>query len=190
MAAANWRGGPGRSGSDRCEHHAASAREADAASQQRPDPDPDRGQRSAGQPAGRRPTGPAGQHRDPALRLGRVLGHRAGVRQRQVRERLPELGVVLVDRVAEVVGVAGQLAVDDLQRDVDDVVRQPATVREPVVVATEDAEPVRRSGRPDRLGVEPQLSRSGCTLRLGWLSPGTPVRNTVHEVVAVARSGR
>ena len=77
LAAGSWRGGPGSAQAvTGAGAHAASAREADAGqSQQRPDPD--RGQRSAGQPAGRRPTGPAGQHRDPALRLGRVLGHRA-----------------------------------------------------------------------------------------------------------------
>src|SRR4051812_41286220 len=82
----------------------------------------------------------------------------AVVRRGDVRERRAERDVVLVDAVPEGQLVALQVAADDAQGDVGDVVTETPAVREPLGVVGQDAEPVR--ARVDR-HAEVDLQRVG-----------------------------
>src|SRR3954471_8730287 len=78
-------------------------------------------------------------------RLGSLqLRVEAAVRRGDVRERVPERHVVGVDAIAQGQLVALQEAADDAQRDVGHVVAQATAVGEPLGVAGQDAEAVRR----------------------------------------------
>ena len=102
-------------------------------------------------------------------------------RRREVRERRQERLVVAVHAVAEQVvrrdveaGVNGVAAGQRAQLDVDDVVAEPAAVRE----AVESDRRARRGGLGDAVGGIAMLSRSISAGRtcVGWLSPAMPVR--------------
>ena len=81
-----------------------------------------------------------------------------------------------------------ELALDDLQRDVDDVVSEPAAVREALVVATDHTEPVGLGGDRDR-HVEAQLLARG-DLALGLVQALDTREEHRHEVVARGRRRR
>src|SRR5439155_17605078 len=90
---------------------------------------------------------------------GRGPARRAGVRQRDVRERGAERHVVGVDAVTERGGRALGACKDTLdhpQVDVDDVVGETPAVRVTGLVAVDDTEPLGVGGRRDR-HVQPQL---------------------------------
>ncbi len=94
----------------------------------------------------------------PRTRLVLVEVGLAGLRLGEVRERLPEQPVVVVDAVGEdadqgrVEAERGLAAVEHLvgragdrqELDLDDVVGQPSAVREAAGVAAQDPEPARR----------------------------------------------
>ncbi len=113
----------------------------------------------------------------------RLRGRAAGTGRRfgQVREGRAELLVVGVDRVAEVVLGADQLALHHLQRLVDHVVGQPAAVGEARVVAVEHAQPLGVGGRFDGR-VEAQLLRRPHRRRL--VEALDALQEDVDEVVA------
>ena len=115
-----------------------------------------------------------------------VLGCGSGVaaagREGQVGERVPEGDVVGVHAVTQVVRTADELALDDLERDVDDVVTEPAAVREALVVATDDTEPVGLSGDRSR-HVEAKLLARG-DLALGHVEALDTGEEHRDEVVA------
>src|SRR4051812_35097230 len=80
-------------------------------------------------------------------RLALERGVEAGLQRRDVRERGQEVHVVAVHAVAQrqlLAALVGrdQVAAEDAQLDVDDVVAEPPTVREAGVVAADDPEAV------------------------------------------------
>src|SRR5581483_4385449 len=92
----------------------------------------------------------------PLASVRRLLVGEAAVRHAHVREVGESRVGVAVDAVAERDLVSLEEAGDRLLLDVDDVVVQPAPVREPGVVAGEDAHPVLDLRRRNR-EVDPQL---------------------------------
>ena len=114
---------------------------------------------------------------------GRVrVGVAATGREGQVGERVAEGDVVGVDAVSEVVRGTDELALDHLERDVDDIVTETATVGEALRVSTDHAEPVGR-GRHRGRHVEAELLARG-DLALGHVEALDAREEHRHEVVA------
>src|SRR3954465_13951341 len=103
------------------------------------------------------------------------------MRQRDVWERVTKRLVVLADGVTEVVRRTDELTLDNLQGDVDDVVSQPASVRETCVVSTDHAEAVGVVARSDRRVQSQHLT--WCGEVGGLVEPVDSCEEYRHEVV-------
>ncbi len=105
----------------------------------------------------------------------------------EVGERVAEGQVVGVHGVTQIVGVVEQLALQHLELDVDNVVREPSAVREALIVSTDDSEPVGFGSRGDRGVQANHLARRDA---LGHVQPLDACKEHRHQICAGGRRGR